>query len=123
MEETIYSLLSGVASGRRWWVRAPQNINADTGPYVVLYRIDGVPSYHYQGRDLVQSRIQANCYGKTYADAKTAARAVISALEGQSSGSIQNIFVETDGRDLSSEDPSKNQVFVVAVDLNVIHSA
>ncbi|WP_274875080.1 HK97-gp10 family putative phage morphogenesis protein [Sinorhizobium meliloti] len=73
MEEAITALLSGVAGGRRFWTRAPQKQadgSAMPRPYVVLFRIDGVPSYHYQGRDLISSRIQANCYSDTFTSAK-----------------------------------------------------
>lgn len=127
METEISALLSAVAGNHCYWVRKPQEVTAL--PYVVLYRIDGVPGYTYAGRDgLVQSRVQANCYGLTYADARTTANALIAALDGASTlgnsppGSIQAIFIESDGRDLATEDAGGvNQLFAIAVDFTVNH--
>ncbi|RVJ50216.1 hypothetical protein CN166_29880 [Sinorhizobium medicae] len=127
MEEVITALLSGVAGGRRFWTRAPQKQadgSAMPRPYVVLFRIDGVPSYHYQGRDLISSRIQANCYSDTFTSAKQTARALIAAVEGHSAGIIQGIFIEVAGRDVTASDPGElTPLFAIAVEFTVIHSA
>lgn len=126
METEVTSLLASVAGGRRYWVRAPQNA---AKPYVVLYRIDGIPTYTYSGRaGLIASRVQANCYGETYASAKLTAAALIAALEGANTlgdsppGKIQAIFIESDGRDLATEDAGAVQhLFAVSVDFIVHH--
>jgi hypothetical protein len=126
METEIKALLAGVASGRRYWVRAPQGTAL---PHVVLYRVDGIPGYHFQGRDnVVSSRVQATCTATTYAAARQTADVVIAALDGVTTrtdsppGRIQAIFIESDGRDLATEDAgSVNQLFAVAVDFSVIH--
>jgi hypothetical protein len=126
METEITALLAGVASGRRYWVRAPQWTAL---PHVVLYRVDGIPGYHLQGRDnVVSSRVQATCTATTYAAARQTADAVIAALDGVTTrtdsppGNIQAIFIESDGRDIASEDAgSVSSLFAVAVDFTVYH--
>lgn len=123
MEEVITALLASVAGGRRYWMRAPQNTNAEAGPYIVLHRIDGVPRYHMEGGDgLVASRIQANCFARTYTAAKAASRALVATLDGYSGGTIQAIFIENEGRDLAATDAGEvNNLFAIAVDFIVHH--
>lgn len=122
IEERITTALASVANGRRYWVRAPQDAPR---PYVVLHRVDGIPNYHFCGRGTVASRIQANCTADTYTGAKQLARAVIAALDMYSDpdNGIQAIFIDSEGRDLPTEDSgSVNYLFAVAVDFIVHHT-
>jgi hypothetical protein len=126
MEETITGLLASVASGRRYWGRAPQSISADTGPYLVLSRVDGVRDYQMSGASgYVSSRVQIDVYGKTYTATKTAARAAVAALSGQSltstAGVVQGIFVDSE-RDLPAADAGEvTSLFRTSVDIIVHH--
>lgn len=122
MEEALTALLASVAGGRRYWVRAPANINVNAGPYLVLNRVDGVPSYDYQGSaGYVQSRVQVDVYGKTYTATKDAVRALVAAVSGQSTGDIQAIFVNSE-RDLPAADAGEvNNIFRTSVDLILHH--
>lgn len=126
MEEAITALLAGVASGRRYWGRAPQTINADAGPYIVMNRIDGVRNYVMSGASgYVASRVQIDVYGKTYTATKAAARTVMDTLSGHSSVStaatIQGIFIDSE-RDLPAADAGDvRNLFRTSVDIIVHH--
>ena len=122
MEETFTGLLSGVAGGRRYWGRAPQNVNIATGPFLVLNRIDGIRDYTMGGASgYVESRIQIDIYGASYAATKQAARDAIAALSGHSDGTIQGIFAITE-RDLPATDAGEvKQLFRTSVDFIVHH--
>ncbi len=119
MEELITGILSGVASGRRYWGKAPQSA---ARPFLVLTRIDGVRDYTFQGPSgYVASRVQIDCYADTYAAVKTAGRATIAALSGYRSGDILGIFVESE-RDLPAADAGEvNHLFRVSIDVIVHH--
>lgn len=122
MEEELTALLASVAGGRRYWFEAPQGTPL---PHVVLYRIDGIPGYTYQGRDAVtSSRVQANCRSTDRFEAKQIARSLIAAVDGYRGGSFQLIQIDSDGRDLSEERAGdQERVFVVAVDLIIHHQS
>ena len=65
MEEALTSLLSGVAGGRRYWVRAPQSLS--TRPYIVMHRVSGNRDMHLKGASRnVQIRVQGDSYDDTY---------------------------------------------------------
>ncbi len=122
IEEQITLALASVASGRRYWVRAPQDAPR---PHVVLHRVDGVPNYHFCGRGTVASRVQANCFADTYTAAKQLSRAVVAALDQYSdpANGIQAILLDSDGRDLPTEDAGAvNYLFAVAIDFSVHHN-
>ena len=117
MEEAITALLAGVASGRRYWGRAPQSA---ARPFIVLNRIDGQRSYTTQApTNHVASRVQVDCYGDTYTSAKGIARAATAVLSGYSGGIIQGIFVDGE-RDLPASDAGEvNHLFRVSIDIMV----
>lgn len=119
MEEALTTLLATVASGRRYWVRAPQGA---TLPYAVLNLVSGVRDYHTQGPSgYVQSRVQCDCYGATYSAAKTTARTLRLAASGVRSGDIQGIFIESE-RDLPAEDAGPvTNLFRISIDLIIHH--
>jgi hypothetical protein len=120
MEEAITALLAGVASGRRFWVRAPQSA---ARPFLVLNRVSGVRDYTYQGPSgFVQSRVQVDVYADTYPAAKATARAVRDALSGHSGGSIQGIFYDNE-RDLPAADAGEaTHLFRTSLDFTISHT-
>jgi hypothetical protein len=72
------SSLAALVAARVYPARRPQ---ASDLPAVVLTRVDGVRQYADEGPiDLVQSRVQLDCWARTYAEAKAVARAVRDAL-------------------------------------------
>lgn len=119
MEETLTTLLAGVANGKRYWTRAPQG---EVPPYVVLRRVSGLSDYHMQGNSGYETnRVQADCYGATYKEAETTARAVKQAIDGRRTADIKGIFLEGE-RDLPEEDSGAvNNLFAVSLDFMVHH--
>lgn len=119
MEEALTALLASVASGRRYWVRAPQDAQL---PYVVLNVISAPRDYHTRGPSgYVQSRVQCDCYGSTYSAAKTTARALRAATSGIRGDDIQGVFIESE-RDLPAEDAGPvNNLFRTSIDLIIHH--
>lgn len=119
MEEALTALLASVAGGNRFWVRAPQTTAL---PYLVLNRVDGVRNYHMLGPSgYVSSRVQIDCYAKTYTATKTVARAVITLLSGYSGGDFQGVFIEGE-RDLPAADAGDvTNLFRTSIDIIVHH--
>jgi hypothetical protein len=119
MEETLTGLLTSVAGGRRYWVRAPQGAPL---PHIVLNRVSGIRDYHLRGASgLVESRVQVDCYGETYASVRAVARAVVAAVSGHRGGSIRGVFVDNE-RDLPAEDAGPvKRLFRVSIDLMIQH--
>lgn len=126
MEEVLTSLLASVASGRRYWGRAPQNISVDAGPYLVLTRVGGLRDYQMNGASgYVASRVQVDVYGKTYTATKNAVRAAIAVLSGATAlttlGVVQGIFIDSE-RDLPAADAGEvTNLFRTSVDIIVHH--
>lgn len=94
-------------------------------PYVILRRISGGRDYHMGAASgLVETRVQADCYGGTYASAKGVARAVEAALSGfqgvQGSTTFDGIFLTAE-RDLIDEDDSPVDLHGVSLDFIVWH--
>ncbi len=124
MEEALTSLLSGVAGGRRYWVRAPQSLS--TRPYLVMHRVSGNRDMHLKGASrYVQSRVQVDIYDDTYGGAKAVARAVrdaVSGFAGTIGGvQIQRINVDSE-RDLPADDTGAvTELYRVSIDLMVHH--
>lgn len=129
MEEALVDLLladAGVAAAlanRIWWARAPQGTPAR--PYCVLRVISGVPDHHMGAPSgLVRSRIQADVYGETYAQAKTAARATKAAIDGYrglaGARTFQGAFIDGE-RDLPDEDDAGEHLFAVSFDFILWH--
>lgn len=128
MEEALVTLLMGTAAlaalvgNRINWVQAVQGCAV---PYVVLTRVSGTRDYKMTGpTGLVESRVQADCFGLTYASAKGVARKVEAALSGYSGavGAVKfdGIFLATE-RDLFNDDESPAKRFAVSLDFMVWH--
>ncbi|MEC9246277.1 MAG: DUF3168 domain-containing protein [Pseudomonadota bacterium] len=134
IEERITALLSGVADGKRYWVKAPRRDDgslAVTPPYLVLHRVDGLPNYHFCGRGTVESRVQVNCIAETYGAVKALARAVVATLDmfSDPAAGIYGVFVDGEGRDLAEDAPggvntsdAGSKLFGVAVDFRIHHA-
>ena len=124
MEEALTSILSGVAGGRRYWVRAPQSLS--TRPYIVMHRVSGNRDYHLKSASgYVQSRVQLDIYDETYGGAKTVARAVRDAVSGLATTiggvQIQRITVESE-RDLPVDDTGEiTNLYRTSIDLMIHH--
>lgn len=120
MEELLETLLAPVAAGRRAWVTAPQKWNEK--PFVLMTRIDGIPSYQYQGfSGYVVSRFQIDVYGETYPQAKATARQINAILSGYRAGIIQAIFIDSE-RDLPAADAGDvKDLFRVSIDI-IVHT-
>lgn len=119
MEAALTALLAPVADGKRFWLRSPQ---ATKPPYVILQRITGIRDYHMQGASgLVESRVQIDCYDKTYSGVADIARSVVSILSGYRGGIIQGAFIDSE-RDLPAADAGDvTQLFRKSVDVIIQH--
>lgn len=96
MEEEFRSILlgtaavTGIAGSRISYGSAAQGAAL---PYIVLHVIGDNEEHTYKGPDgLSQGRVQADCYGATYAQAKLLSRAVRAALDGYRGGNFRAIF-------------------------------
>lgn len=130
MEEALRAILaanSGVTtltSTRIYWGRRSQSTSVL--PAVVLEKVSAPRDYTYTApSNLIESRVQVDCFGETYASAKAAARAVISALSNysgtQSGVVIQRITIENE-RDYQGQESAANRyLFVTSVDLLIWH--
>jgi len=113
MEEQFRALLlaetpiTEVAGNRISWGSAEQGAAL---PYIVLHVIDDAEEHTYSGPDgLSQGRVQVDCYGATYGQAKTLSRHVRAALDGYRGGQFSGIFHDStrDGREGGSNEPER----------------
>lgn len=114
--------LLGTTATRVYWGNAPQNT---AKPYVVLTRISGVRDYHQTAASgLVASRVQADCYGLTYASAKGVARALearLSGYRGTTGGEVfGGIFLDAE-RDMYDDDSTPDKLFRTSLDFIIWH--
>jgi hypothetical protein len=80
MEDAIYTLLSGFASGRVYALRAPQN---SPTPFIVYQRIGSERWRSINNPSGIgQAVIQIDAYADTFADSKNLAAQIESALDG-----------------------------------------
>ena len=111
--------VSAAVSNRVFWTQRKQG---SALPAVVLTTISSRRDYAMGGPSgLVESRVQVDSYGETYAAAKSAARSVITLLSGAKvvHGSTQFDGAFVDGeRDSFESDPNS---FRVSVDLLIWH--
>lgn len=125
MEEALRLILKQSAAvgeavdGFVEWAAQPEG---RTAPYITLHRIGGLRSQTTDGPDgMIESRVQVDCWGTTYTEAKIAARAVIFALNGHRDMTFRHVAVENerDDHDLDPPDP----LYRTSLDLRVIHKA
>ena len=87
MEEDFRALVATAAGVPAHWGERPQGGGY---PAVVLNTIGGAEGLTMKGPDgLLQSRVQVDAYALSYAEAKAAARAIISALHGYRGGGFR----------------------------------
>ncbi|WEX07372.1 DUF3168 domain-containing protein [Chelativorans sp. AA-79] len=121
------ALLASVAGGKRYWGRAPQEVDPADGPYIVMQRIDALPDYTMGGATgYVQSRVQLDVYAITYTALRDTVRAIeaaISGYRGMAAGThIYGIFFDSQ-RDLPAADAGEvNNLLRRSVDI-IIHHA
>ncbi len=94
-------------------------------PAIVLTRISGTRDLDLHGASgLVDSIVQADCYGETYASAKGAARALRDAVNGRSFTErgvvIQRISIDSE-RDTNERDGQARDLFRTSLDLTIWH--
>ena len=130
MEIALRALLiadTGVAakvSSRVYWKRRSQNDSLL--PAIVLTKVSAPRDYNMDGpNNLIESRVQADCYGETYADAKTTAMAVIAAVNGFSgtvSGVvIQRVSIENERDNDGKESVADRHLYLTSIDLLIWH--
>lgn len=91
-------------------------------PAVVLTRISGERSYAMGGpSDLTRSRMQIDCYGATWPQSKSVARAVIDCLNGfngtATSSVIRSAMLDSERHTFEGEDPEA--VFRASLDFDI----
>lgn len=125
MEEALRVILLANASvtsavgTRVAWGSQPQGTAA---PYVNLHRIGGAHSQTTDGPDgMIESRVQADCWGKTYGEAKAGARGIIAALNGYRDTTFRHIAVESERDDDDLTPP--NPLYRSSIDLRIVHKA
>ena len=113
--------LAGLVEQRVSWGSRPRT---DCLPAVCLHLISGVRQYHLGGSsNLVQSRVQADCWALTYAAATRVSRAVVADLSGLRDPAmrVQGAFV-VDERDLADEGTAADELlYRVSVDMMIWH--
>lgn len=131
MEEDLRAYLlsqSGVTSQvstRVYWGERPQS---GALPAVVMQVISDLPSYSMEGdNDLNRTRVQLDVYGSTYGAAKTAARAVKTALnsyQGTTGGtSFRGVFRDGERDDRIAGTNEADRFFRVSLDYLVFHKS
>ena len=116
------SALTALTSTRVYWGVAPQNV---AKPYVVMYRVSGIRDMKMSGASgLVESRVQIDSFGTTYASAKGVARQIEARLSGyrgtQSSIVFDGCFLIAE-RDGYEPDASPDDLHRVSLDFTVWH--
>lgn len=91
MEEYLYSLLSGAVSFTVAWGSLGTGVGL---PRASIYRTSGVRDMHLQGKGLMETRLQIDCYGATVEEAHAAEAEIRAVLEGHRGGPIQGAFLE-----------------------------
>lgn len=125
IEESLKSLLSGVAGGRTYWGRG-EGINQTAGPYLVLTHVGGPRDYNMAGDSgYIPSRVQVDVFGETFGEVRDAASSAITALSGYrgtvSGTVIQGIFIDS-VRDLDATDAGEvSHLFRRSIDCIVHH--
>ncbi len=129
MEEALTSYLLadaglvGLVANRITWAARPQ---ASALPSIVLQVIDGVPVYADEGETgLTATRVQADCWGASYASAKQVARALKARLSGVhvTGGAVefQAVFADSE-QDLFERGQGGEELYRTSMDFMVWHS-
>ncbi len=88
-----------------------------------LQLVGKVPFYTHSGRDgLTPYRVQVDCFGRTYGEAKRIARAVETVVEALTRPTFEPCFVESE-RDDQDTDASGEPVHRTSLDIRIWHHA
>lgn len=110
--------LQAIIAGRLNWGK-----RTGTLPEIGLSVISTVPFYTFSGRGgLTPHRVQVDCWGLRYGDAKRVARAVIPVVEGLSRPTFDSCFVEAE-RDGLDTDEAGQPVHRTSLDIRIWHHA
>lgn len=83
--------------------------------------VSEVPFYTAAGRDgLTHYRVQIDCFGARYGDAKRLARAIVAAIGRLTRPAFEACFVEA-SRDDQDQDAAGQPVFRTSLDVRVWH--
>lgn len=121
MEEDLRTLLSGLP--RVVWNTRPQG---SALPAVVLTTISEVTSYAYSGPvDLISTRVQADIYAGTYAEAVSTDRQLVAAVNGYrgtvGSTDFAGIFLESRFDETDTPAAGATPIHRISRDLMVKH--
>lgn len=108
-----------VVGSRVYPISAPQGSPL---PRITIHKISGVRFYHTQGQtDLVESRVQVDCWGRSFGEAKEVARAVIACLSGYRDSFFSGVFIDGE-RDFYDAPPNTSErVYRTSVDFILWH--
>lgn len=114
--------LTGLTGTRIHWVKAPPGV---TAPYVVLTLVSSPRDMKMSGPSgLRMSRVQADCYGPTYASAKGVAQQVEARLSGYRGATgtttFDGIFLDSE-RDGFEDDATPTDLHRVMLDFLIWH--
>lgn len=110
--------VTALVGSRVNWATRPQ---AETLPAVALHLIDGGDDNRLDGAaGLIQSRVQADCWGSTFKQAKQTARAVKNALRAYRGGIFRGIRIDSERS--TFEDGEAASFHRTSLDLLVWHA-
>lgn len=106
------------------WQKRPQG---DTLPSISMQRVSGVRDYAMQGATgLVQSRVQIDCWGETYASTLAVARAVRDLLSGirrnLGSTELQGAFIDSERHGYEKDGNAAEAFHRISMDFQIWHS-
>lgn len=116
--------LAALVATRINWQARPQG---DALPSISLQRVSGVRDYAMQGpTGLVESRVQVDCWGSTYASALAVARSVRDLLSGVrrnlGSTQLQGAFIDSERHDFEKDGNAAEGFHRVSMDFQIWHS-
>ena len=128
MEKALIALIlssSDVFAHVKTSVRWNRRAQTDTADAIVLHRIGGVRDYRLAGASgLVQSRVQADCYGQTYRACDETAAALIAFLNSYS-GTFEGVQFQRieidDERGTNETENDGRHLFSKQIDLIIWH--
>jgi hypothetical protein len=114
--------LGGLVGPRIFWGERPQG---QPLPAVVLLVVDGNPDYAMRGATgLKNTRLQVDCWGRSYSEARQVANAASDALHGflglRGSVDVQASFLDAE-RDLSENSGEGGRLFRRSLDFILWH--
>ncbi len=117
IEHAIRSLISGLCSGRVYYVTAPQDTET---PYIVFIKVSGPREHSHDGAsNLAIVRMQFSIFSTTYKSAKETAQALQAILQSYQ-GTSEGVYIYSSTYD-NEVDFYENDLFHVAVDYKIAH--